>query len=74
MLDTPCSEVECKTTGYPLYSPVSPSLPLRCVAVCRQVSSELFYLLSRLSCGFCGAQSVAVTCISTIPPPPLPEG
>ena len=28
MLDTPCSEVECKTTGYPLHSHVSPSLPL----------------------------------------------
>jgi len=28
-LDTPCSEVECKTTGYPLHSPVSPSLPSR---------------------------------------------
>ena len=27
MLDTPCSEVECKTTGYPLHSHVSPSLP-----------------------------------------------
>ena len=29
MLDTPCSEVECKTTGFPLHSHVSPSLPLR---------------------------------------------
>jgi len=28
MLDTPCSEVECKTTGYPLHSHVSPSLHL----------------------------------------------
>jgi len=27
-LDTPRSEVECKTTGYPLHSHVSPSLPL----------------------------------------------
>jgi len=27
MLDTPCSEVECKTTGYPLHSHVPPSLP-----------------------------------------------
>ena len=43
MLDTPCSEVECKTTGYPLYSPVSPLLPLPCVAVCHQVSSELYH-------------------------------
>jgi len=42
MLDTPCSEVECKTTGYPLQSHVSPSLPLPCVTVCHQVSTELY--------------------------------
>ena len=42
MLDTPCSEVECKTTGYPLHSHVSPSLPLPCVTVCHQVSTELY--------------------------------
>jgi hypothetical protein len=42
MLDTPCSVVECKTTGYPLHSHVSPSLPLPCVAVCHQVSTELY--------------------------------
>ena len=41
-LDTPCSEVECKTTGYPLHSHVSPSLPLPCVTVCHQVSTELY--------------------------------
>ena len=40
-LDTPCSEVQCKTTGYPLHSHVSPSLPLPCVTVCHQVSTEL---------------------------------
>jgi hypothetical protein len=28
MLDTPCSEVVWKSTGYPIHSPVSPSLPL----------------------------------------------
>jgi len=42
MLDTPCSEAECKTTGYPLHSHVSPSLPLSCVTVCHQVSTELY--------------------------------
>ena len=42
MLDTPCSEVECKTTGYPLHSHVPPSLPLPCVTVCHQVSTELY--------------------------------
>jgi hypothetical protein len=41
MLDTPCSEVEYRTTGYPLQSHVSPSLPLPCVTVCHQVSTEL---------------------------------
>ena len=41
MLDIPCSEVECKTTGYPLHSHVSPSLSLPCVTVCHQVSTEL---------------------------------
>jgi hypothetical protein len=42
MLDTPCSEVECKTTGYTLHSYVSPSLPLPCFTVCYQVSTELY--------------------------------
>ena len=42
MLDTPCSEVECKTTGYPLHSHVYPSLHLPCVTVCHQVSTELY--------------------------------
>jgi len=41
MLDTPCSEVQCKTTGYPLHWHVSPSLLLSCVTVCHQVSTEL---------------------------------
>jgi len=45
MLDTPCSEVGCKTTGYPLHSHVSPSLPLLCVTVCHQVSTELYSYL-----------------------------
>jgi hypothetical protein len=30
-----------KSTGYPLHSPVSPSLPLPCVTVCHQVSTGL---------------------------------
>jgi len=42
MLDTPCSEVECKTTGYLLHSHVSPSLPLPCGTVCHQVSTEVY--------------------------------
>ena len=44
MLDTPCSEVQCKTTGYTLYSHVSSSLPLPCVTMCHQVSTELYHM------------------------------
>jgi len=33
-----------KNTGYPLYSPVYPSLPLPCVTVCHQVSNPLYTL------------------------------
>jgi hypothetical protein len=44
MLDTPHSEVEWKTTGYPLHSPVFPSLPLPCVTVCHQVSTALYHM------------------------------
>jgi len=43
MLDRPCSDVECKTNGYPLHSPLSPSLPLPCITVCHQVSTELYF-------------------------------
>jgi hypothetical protein len=39
MLDTPCSEVVGR--GYPLHSPVSPSLPLPCVTVCHHVSARV---------------------------------
>ena len=62
MLDTPCSEVECKTTGYPLHSHVSPSLPLSCVTVCHHVSTELYqaYFLGRK-----GGRCVGLT---TLPP------
>ena len=31
-----------KSTGYPLHSPVSPSLPLPCVTVSQQVSTGLY--------------------------------
>ena len=42
MLDTPCSEVECKTDGYTLHSHVSRSLPLPYVTVCHQISAGLY--------------------------------
>jgi len=31
-----------KSTGYPLHSPVSPSLPLPCVTVCNHISTGLY--------------------------------
>jgi len=31
-----------KSTGYPLHSPVSPSLPLPCVTVCRHISTGVY--------------------------------
>ena len=37
-----------KSTGYPLHSPVSPSLPLSCVTVCHQVSNALYQLDVRI--------------------------
>jgi hypothetical protein len=35
-----------KSTGYPLYSPVSPSLPLPCVTVCHHISTGLYHYLT----------------------------
>jgi len=34
-----------KSTGYPLNSPVSPSLPLPCVTVCHHVSTGLYCMV-----------------------------
>ena len=34
-----------KSTGYPLHSPVSPSLPLPCGTVCHHISTGLYQLL-----------------------------
>ena len=33
-----------KSTGYPLHSPVSPSLPHPCVTVCHHVSTGLYLI------------------------------
>jgi hypothetical protein len=37
------------STGYPLHSPVSPSLLLLCVTVCHQVPNELYHCIHCLS-------------------------
>ena len=44
MLRRPCSEAECKSTGYPLHSPVSPSLPVPCITVRHHISPGLYHL------------------------------
>ena len=38
-----------KDTGYPLHSPVSPSLPLPCVTVCHHISTGLHWSFSSFS-------------------------
>ena len=35
-----------KGTGYPLHSPVSPSLPLPCVTVCHHILTGIYFLLT----------------------------
>ena len=37
-----------KNTGYPLHSPVSPSLPLPCVTVCHHISTGLYLVVISL--------------------------
>ena len=39
---------ECVSTGYPLHSPVSPSLPLPCATVCHQVPNDLYCSISEV--------------------------
>jgi hypothetical protein len=34
-----------KSTGYPLHSPVSPSLPLPCVTVCHHISTVVYNIV-----------------------------
>ena len=60
-------------TGYPLHSPVSPSLPLPCVTVCHHVSPGLYltlYLLLVLChCVHCLLQSLHCLSIPHTMPP-----
>jgi len=41
-LHRPCYDVQRKTTGYPLHSHLSPSIPLPCITVCHQVLNALY--------------------------------
>ena len=43
-MDRPCSEAQCKSSGYSLQSPISPSLPLPRVTMCHHVSNGLYIL------------------------------
>jgi len=42
-----------KGTGYPLHSPVSPSLPLPCVTVCHHITTGIYHTLPDFVHGFC---------------------
>jgi len=39
-----------KSTGYPLYSPVSPPLPLPCVTMCHHISTGLYLRIQNTRC------------------------
>ena len=39
-----------KGAGYPIHSPVSPSLLLPCVTACRHISTGLYYEIRRVGC------------------------
>jgi hypothetical protein len=41
-----------KSTGYPLHSPVSPSLPLLCVTVCHHISTGLYHFPAEAQCRY----------------------
>jgi len=69
-----------KGTGYPLLSPVSPSIPLPCVTVCHHVSSGLlthilpkllFYarFVCRLLPQYCSDQKLSASLGKGAPPP-----
>jgi len=62
MLDRPCP-IQCKTAGYPLHSPFSPSLLHRCVSVCHHIQFPLYCGIKRDYCQGCtnvGCQIVRV--------------
>ena len=54
-----------KGTGYPLDSPVSPSLPLPCITVCHQVSNALYNTVQKVCCVLTNSY-ILVFCIKAI--------
>jgi hypothetical protein len=56
-----------KSTGYPLYLPVSPSLPLPCVTVCRHISTGLYHHYGLYHClSFIGANQALISSIGML--------
>ena len=49
-----------KGTGYPLHSPVSPSLPLPCITVCHQISTGLYYRHNGTALRHCRQENTAM--------------
>ena len=51
-----------KSTGYPLHSPVSPSIPHPCVTVCHHISTGLYYNYCNLEECFPNVSGMVDTC------------
>ena len=49
-----------KSTGYPLHSPVLPSLPLSCVTVCHHISTGVSCMFVTRNCHCCQLPIVAL--------------
>jgi hypothetical protein len=54
-----------KGTGYPLHSPISPSLPLPCVTVCHHISAGI-YVTRCLPCAVLYACTYSLQCLQAI--------
>jgi len=54
-----------KSTGYLLYSPVSPSLPLQCVTVCHHISTGL-YLYMPMVFAVCHCSFIQMRSLSSL--------
>jgi len=57
-----------KGTGYPLHSPVSPSLPLPCVTVCHHISAGVYqeYFLDDKGGRCVGLTTLTPSCVQTV--------
>ena len=57
-----------KSTGYPLHSPVSPSLPLPCVTVCHHISTGVYqeYFLGDKVGQCVGLTTLPPSCVQTV--------